>query len=219
MPAQSICKGPTVCGFRLPQWLSGKESACQCRRCERRGFYPWVGKIPWRRKWQPTVVFLPGEAHGQRGLVGYSPGGCKASDTTEHKRTVCGFSYLIASPGFFSAKYDNIFGITFIRDNFPKHGYPGVLRRSFGLGSSAESSGGFPTFRSQSGLQKGEQATPCTQQSGQETKSCLHLPSCRQTDGTSHHAELLFLEVSKESNWIYISSSCTISHPSPYTPN
>ena len=119
----------------------------------------------------------------------------------------------------FSAKYDNNFGITFIRDSFPKHGYPGVLRRPFGLGSSAESSGGFPTFRSQSGLQKGGQATSCTQQSGQETKSCLHLPSRRQTDGTSRHAELLFLEVSKEKNWICISSSGTISYPSPYIPN
>ena len=44
---------------------------------------PWVGKIPWRREWQPTPVFLPGEFHGQRRLVGYSPWGCKESDTTE----------------------------------------------------------------------------------------------------------------------------------------
>ena len=43
----------------LPRWLSGKESTCQCRRP---GFDPWVGKIPWRRKWQPTPVFLPGES-------------------------------------------------------------------------------------------------------------------------------------------------------------
>ena len=49
----------------------------------RRGFDPWVGKIPWRRKWQPTPVFLPGESHGQRSLTGYSPEGCKESDTTE----------------------------------------------------------------------------------------------------------------------------------------
>jgi len=42
----------------IPRWRSGKESACQCRRC---GFDPWVGKIPWRRKWQPTPVFLPGK--------------------------------------------------------------------------------------------------------------------------------------------------------------
>ena len=51
-----------------------KESACQCRRCR---FDPWVRKIPWRRKWQPTPVFLPGELHGQRSLAGYSPGACK----------------------------------------------------------------------------------------------------------------------------------------------
>ena len=47
------------------------------------GFDPWVGKIPWRRAWQPTPVFLPGEAHGQRNLAGYSPQGHKESDTTE----------------------------------------------------------------------------------------------------------------------------------------
>ena len=47
------------------------------------GFNFWVRKIPWRRKWQPTPVFLPGEAHGQRILEGYSPWGCKELDTTE----------------------------------------------------------------------------------------------------------------------------------------
>ena len=50
---------------------SGKEPACQCRRHKRRGFDPWVGKIPWRRAWQPTPVFSPGESHGQRSLAGY----------------------------------------------------------------------------------------------------------------------------------------------------
>ena len=45
----------------------------QCRRCRRCEFNPWAGKIPWRRKWQPTSVFLPGKSHGQRRLVGYSP--------------------------------------------------------------------------------------------------------------------------------------------------
>ena len=46
-------------------------------------FNPWVGKIPWRRKWQPTPIFLPGESHGWRSLVGYiSPWGCKESDVT-----------------------------------------------------------------------------------------------------------------------------------------
>ena len=47
------------------------------------GFDPWVGKIPWRRQGQPTPVFLPGESHGQRSLVGYSPRGRKESDMTE----------------------------------------------------------------------------------------------------------------------------------------
>ena len=47
------------------------------------GFDPWVGKIPWRRKWRPTPVLLPGKFHAQKSLVGYSPWGCKESDTTE----------------------------------------------------------------------------------------------------------------------------------------
>ena len=56
----------------LPWWLSGKESTCQCRRQKRLGFNPSVRKIPWRRRWQPSPVFLPEESHGQRSLVGYS---------------------------------------------------------------------------------------------------------------------------------------------------
>ena len=51
--------------------------------CRRPRFDPWVGKIPWRRKWQPTPVFLPGESHGRRSLVGYSPWGRKELDTTQ----------------------------------------------------------------------------------------------------------------------------------------
>ena len=58
----------------LPSWSGGKKSACKCRKCE---FYSWVRKIPWRRKWQPTPVFLPRKSHGQRSLVGHSVWGCK----------------------------------------------------------------------------------------------------------------------------------------------
>ena len=54
----------------LPRWLRGKEPAGQCRRP---GFHPWVGKVPWRRKWQPTPVVSPEKSHGQRSLAGYSP--------------------------------------------------------------------------------------------------------------------------------------------------
>ena len=50
-------------------------------------FDPWVGKIPWRREWQPTPVFLPGKPHGQRSLVGYSPWGREQSNRTEHACT------------------------------------------------------------------------------------------------------------------------------------
>ena len=69
--------------YRLSQRLSGKESIClQCRRHRRHGFNPCGRKIPWRRAWQPTTVFLPEESHGQRNLEGYSPWGHKELDTT-----------------------------------------------------------------------------------------------------------------------------------------
>ena len=58
----------------FPGGFSSKESACKSRRCR---FDSWVGKIPWRSKWQPTPVFLPRKSHGQRSLVGYSPWGHK----------------------------------------------------------------------------------------------------------------------------------------------
>ena len=74
----------------LPWWLSVKESACQCRRGS---FNPWVRKIPWRRKWQPTSVFLPGKSHGQRSLAGYGLWGHKGVRhnlaTEEQKHSLC----------------------------------------------------------------------------------------------------------------------------------
>ena len=67
----------------LLRWLSGKEPSCQCRRVKRHGFNPWVRKIPWRRKWSPTPVFLPGESYGQLGLASYHPQGRNEQDMTE----------------------------------------------------------------------------------------------------------------------------------------
>ena len=64
----------------FPCGSDGKSVSLQCRRP---GFDPRVGKIPWRRKWQPTPVFLPEKSHGQRSLVGYSPWGRKELHTTE----------------------------------------------------------------------------------------------------------------------------------------
>ena len=66
----------------LPKWLSSKESACQCRRHR---FDPWVGNIPWRRKWQP-LVFLPGKFHGQWRLTCSSPWALRVG-MTEHACT------------------------------------------------------------------------------------------------------------------------------------
>ena len=65
------------------RWHSVKESACQCRECKGCGFDPWMGKIPWRRKWQPTQVFLPGKVHGQMSLADCCPWGRKELDTTQ----------------------------------------------------------------------------------------------------------------------------------------
>ena len=64
----------------FPRSSVSKDSACQCRRP---GFESWVRKIPWRKEWLPTLVFLPGASHEQRSLVSYSPWDDKESDTTE----------------------------------------------------------------------------------------------------------------------------------------
>ena len=67
----------TFMGF--PGGSAGEESTCQCKRL---GFNPWVGKIPWRKKRQPTSVFLPGKSREQRSLVGYGPWDTEELDMT-----------------------------------------------------------------------------------------------------------------------------------------
>ena len=69
----------------------GQQVCLRCRRQRRHGFYSWVRKIPWSRKWQPSPVPLPGESPGQRSLVGYSPKGCRVRHhwATEHARILC----------------------------------------------------------------------------------------------------------------------------------
>ena len=59
----------------FPGGTVGKEPNCQCRQDKGCRFHPWVGKTPWRRKWQRTPVFLPGKSHGQKSLAGYSQRG------------------------------------------------------------------------------------------------------------------------------------------------
>ena len=92
----TLNSGPLISGGSVV-----KESACWCRR---HGFHLRVGKIPWRRKWQPTPVLLPGKPHGQRSLAGYSPRVCKESDTTEWvnnslKRTISAALFLVHFSG------------------------------------------------------------------------------------------------------------------------
>ena len=74
----------------FPSGSDGKESACNAGDLSLiPGFDSWVGKNLWRRKWQPTPVLLPGESHGQRSLVGYSPWVCKELGTIEVTLHAC----------------------------------------------------------------------------------------------------------------------------------
>ena len=79
----SFLKGP-------PWWLRGQSI---CLQCGRPGFDPWVRKTPWRRAWKPTPIFLPGESHGQRSLVGYSPQRRKELDTNERPHLLSFFQF------------------------------------------------------------------------------------------------------------------------------
>ena len=94
IPGQDTTSTLSICPWNnnfigFPGGASGKEPACQCRRRKRRGFSPWVGKIPCRRKWQHTPVSLPGKSHGQRSLAGCSsPWGHTELDTTEAHRDI-----------------------------------------------------------------------------------------------------------------------------------
>ena len=91
----TVYKHETTSNLVIKGWETGMLSLlewwwrtrCRRRRRERCGFAPWVGKIPWRRAWQPTPVLLPGKFDGQRNLAGYSPRGRKELDMTERART------------------------------------------------------------------------------------------------------------------------------------
>ena len=101
-----------VCILLWASWVAQEQRInLQCRR---QGFYPWVKKIPWDRKWQRTPVFLPEKCHGQRSLVNYSSWGLKELDMTGHST----HTYTHHTPGdgkIWRAKtIDIIFTIVFI---------------------------------------------------------------------------------------------------------
>ena len=80
--------------YGFPSGSTGKDPSCQCRKYKRRGFNLWVRKIPWRRKWLSTPVFLPGKFYEQRILAGCSPWGHKESDMTACIQCVCIYIYI-----------------------------------------------------------------------------------------------------------------------------
>ena len=88
----SLAQGKQRVGF-----LGGSVAKKSVSQCRRHGFNPWVRKIPWRREWQSTPVFLPGKSHGQRNLAGYTPPGRKDSDITEQQdRQTCSWKTVLA---------------------------------------------------------------------------------------------------------------------------
>ena len=99
------CFSLTILVHGLPILCTSKAPTCQCRRLKRCGFNPLVRKIPWRRKWQPAPVSLPGKSHGQRRLVGYSPWVHKELDTTERLDT---YTFL-STIGSFILRFDQYF--------------------------------------------------------------------------------------------------------------
>ena len=72
---------------RVTQWYFPGNTMVKNTPAKRHVYNPWVGKIPWSRKWQSTPVFLAGKFHGERTLAGYNPWVCKESDLTEHTHT------------------------------------------------------------------------------------------------------------------------------------
>ena len=81
---------------------------------KRHGFNPWVGKILWRRKWEPTPVCLPGESHGRRILVGYSSWGCRVRNNLASKQTTAAAEWVhVLLTRFFEVKLEHLASISF----------------------------------------------------------------------------------------------------------
>ena len=104
-------------------WLSDNVSTCHCGRGKRCGFDPWVRKIPWIRKWQPTAVFLPGKSHGERILMGYTPWGCRVRHNLATEHTAYVFICII----FFSQDFTAIYPIKVTAISY----YPWIIYCSF----------------------------------------------------------------------------------------
>ena len=114
----------------FPSGSDGKASAYNVGDL---GSIPWVKKIPWRKKWQPTPALLLGKSHGLRSLVGYSPQGRKELDTTEQLHRACSSLFNAHDP-------DSSFGVTSFRNIYQAF-TSGVYLVSFGEDPSSVCSG------------------------------------------------------------------------------
>ena len=116
-------------GDGLPRCLISEELACQCRRCRKHGFKPWVRRIPWRGKWLPTPVFMPGKSHGQRSLVDYSSWGRRESGMTaplmHQSQKLRGHSFLWEEQTVFQANPLSLTNIPHLTTNMEGRGIRG----------------------------------------------------------------------------------------------
>ena len=94
------CFQNMYCFFRASPVSQQWRIHLQCRRCRRRGFDPWVWKISWSRKWQPTPVFLPGKSHGWRIMAAYRPWGAKSQTWLSNWTHTCCFLWEKGTHGF-----------------------------------------------------------------------------------------------------------------------
>ena len=86
--------------YRISNLVAQRQrAACRCPRCRKFRLHPWVGEVPCRRKRLPAPASLPGESHGQRSLVGYSPRGLKESDTAGHAGKEEPSPHSVSNPG------------------------------------------------------------------------------------------------------------------------
>ena len=100
----------------IPRWLSGTESACQYRRRKRHGFDPWVGRIPWRRKWQPPPVFLLGKSHGQTSLMGHM--GSQRVGQNWAQQSITAYKWSSSISRSFSVFFQNCKGMAYTDKSF-----------------------------------------------------------------------------------------------------
>ena len=164
----------------FPGGSSDKESACQCRRCKRRGFSSWVRKIPWRRTWRPTLVFLSGEPCGRATVLGVTKSRTRLKRLgmyTPTRFTPCGCTTSVWAAGPPPSPE------TALSSPHPGSGGPGHLPLNHLLWA----------------LQAAQCLEPCCQATGQTSSLVLRIPShnsCQEEKGPAQPGLLTTEDVS-----------------------